>query len=132
MGETFVDVGAFIGLYTVGVAFRLSGSGRVIAFEPDGSNFSLLQEHVRLNGIGEQVDLHQTAVSDKDGSASFLANGSSEARLVSDPKQASTVEVVTLDRVLAGKRIDLLKVDVEGYEELVLRGAEKLLRDFDT
>jgi len=128
-GDTFVDVGAFIGLYTVGVALRLSGSGRVVAFEPDGRNFSLLQEHVRLNALEGQVELRQAAVSDKDGRACFLANGSAEARLVSDSRDTTTVEVVTLDRIFAGKRVDILKVDVEGYEEMVLRGAATLLSE---
>jgi FkbM family methyltransferase len=111
------------------VALRLSGSGRVVAFEPDGRNFSLLTEHVRLNGLEGQVELRQAALSDKEGRASFLANGTSEARLVSDKKQATMVEVVTLDRFFAGKRVDILKVDVEGYEEMVLRGAATLLSE---
>jgi FkbM family methyltransferase len=128
-GDTFVDVGAFIGLYTVGVGLRLSGSGRVVAFEPDGRNFSLLQEHVRLNALEEQVELRQAAVSAKDGQACFLANGSPEAHLVLDEKQTTTVDVVTLDRIFAGKGIDILKVDVEGYEEMVLRGVAKLLSE---
>jgi len=128
MGDTFVDVGAFIGLYTIAVAHRLGGSGRVIAFEPDGRNFSLLQEHVRLNRLERSIELRRAAVSDKDGRSCFLADGSSEARLVSlDRKDAALVDVVTLDRAFAGDRIDILKIDVEGYEEMVLRGAKSLL-----
>jgi FkbM family methyltransferase len=127
-GDTFVDVGAFIGLYTVAVAVRNHGSGRVVAFEPDIRNFLLLQEHVRLNRLDGQVELHQTAVSDRPGSACFVANGSSEARLVSSEQSNTTsVEVITLDRAFAGERVDILKIDVEGYEEMVLRGAQDLL-----
>jgi FkbM family methyltransferase len=128
-GDTFVDVGAFIGLYAIGVGLRLQGSGRVIAFEPDIHNFLLLQEHVRLNGLDGQVELHQAAVSDKDGKFQFLADGSSEARLVSSNRTDTTiVDVVMLDSAFEGKRIDILKIDVEGYEEIVLRGANRLLR----
>jgi FkbM family methyltransferase len=128
-GDTFVDVGAFIGLYTIGVGLRLKHSGRVIAFEPDIHNFSLLQEHVRLNGLDGQVELHQAAVSDKDGKFQFLADGSSEARLVSSNQRDTTiVNVVTLDSAFKDTRIDILKIDVEGYEEMVLRGADKILR----
>src|SRR5262245_13135361 len=61
-GDTFVDVGAFIGLYTIAVGLRLLGSGQVIAFEPDGKNFSLLREHVKLNGLEGRVELYQAAV----------------------------------------------------------------------
>jgi FkbM family methyltransferase len=127
-GDTFVDVGAFIGLYTVGVGLRLQGFGRVIAFEPDVHNFSLLQEHVRLNGLDGLVERHQAAVSDKDGKFQFLADGSSQARLVSSNRKDTTiVDVVTLDSAFKGRRIDILKIDVEGYEEMVLRGANRLL-----
>jgi FkbM family methyltransferase len=127
-GDTFVDVGAFIGLYTIGVGLRLQHSGRVIAFEPDIYNFSLLHEQVRLNGLDGQVELHHAAVSDKDGKFQFLADGSSEARLVSSNQGNTTiVNVVRLDSALKGRRVDILKIDVEGYEEMVLRGAKSLL-----
>ena len=128
-GDTFVDVGAYIGLYTVAAGSRLHSSGRVVAFEPDSHNFSLLQEHVRLNGLEGQVELRQAAISDKDERACFVSNGSTEGRLVlSASEDTTTIDVVTLDRAFAGERIDVLKVDVEGYEEMVLRGARNLLR----
>lgn len=129
-GDTFVDVGAFIGLYAVAAGLRVKRSGRVIAFEPDRRNFSLLQKHVRLNGLEGRVELHRAAVSDNAGKSRFLANGSSQASLVSSSDQEDTeiVTTVTLDGILAGERIDVLKIDVEGFEEMVLRGAQNLLR----
>jgi FkbM family methyltransferase len=129
-GDTFVDVGAFIGLYAVAVGLRLKRSGRVVAFEPDRHNFSLLEKHVRLNGLEGRVELHRAAVSHNAGECRFLANGSSQACLVSssDRKDTEIVTTVTLDGALPGKRIDILKIDVEGWEEMVLRGAQHLLR----
>jgi FkbM family methyltransferase len=129
-GDTFVDVGAFIGLYAIAVGLRLKRSGRVVAFEPEKRNFSLLEKHVWLNGLEGRVELHRVAVSDKAGECGFLANGSLEARLVSscDREQTEVVQVVTLDGLLSGQRIDILKIDVEGHEEMVLRGAQSLLR----
>jgi FkbM family methyltransferase len=127
-GDTFVDVGAFIGLYAIAIALRLNSSGRVIAFEPDHRNYLLLQEHVRLNRVKEHVELHDTAVSDKEGQCHFLADGSSQARFVQSSREhAAVIKAVTLDSAFAAKRIDLLKIDVEGHEEMVLRGAQKLL-----
>jgi Methyltransferase FkbM domain len=74
------------------------------------------------------VELHQAAVSDKDGKLQFLADGSSQARLVSSNRKDTTmVDVVTLDSLFEGRRIDILKIDVEGYEEMVFRGANRLL-----
>jgi len=127
-GDTFVDIGAHIGLYSIAVAVRLRGSGRVAAFEPDSRNFSFLRNHVRLNRLEGEVELHRLAISDRPGSAYFLANGSSEARLASSEQSDTTlVEVVTLDGMFAGERVDILKIDVEGYEEMVLRGADDLM-----
>jgi FkbM family methyltransferase len=129
IGDTFVDVGAFVGLYAIAVASRLHGTGRIVAFEPDSHNFSILQEHIRLNGFQGQMELHQSAVSDQVGQSCFLAGHSCESRLVQLSANHSTmVQVVTLDSVFEGERIDILKIDVEGYEEWVLRGACDLLR----
>ena len=127
-GDTFVDVGAFIGLYSIAVGLRLRSSGQVIAFEPDSKTFALLKEHAGLNGLSQKIELHMAAVSDKDGHCYFLADGSSQAQLVSSGREDATiVDVVTLDGALNGKHVDILKIDVEGYEEAVLRGAAKLL-----
>jgi FkbM family methyltransferase len=129
-GDTFVDVGAFIGLYTVAVGLRLRGTGRVVAFEPDSRNYSLLASHVQLNSLEGQIELHRAAVSDRAGECAFLANGSSQACIASPSDHGIThkVRAVTLDQVLTGKRVDILKIDVEGFEEMVLRGAHSLLR----
>jgi FkbM family methyltransferase len=129
IGDTFVDVGAYIGLYTIAVGLRLRGSGRIVAFEPDNHNFSLLQQHVKLNGLEKQIELHRCAVSDKDGQYCFSAECSALSRLVSPgANYATMIQVVALDSAFPGERIDILKIDVEGYEEMVLRGAYDLLR----
>jgi FkbM family methyltransferase len=128
-GDTFVDVGAFIGLYAVAVGLRLRGTGKVVAFEPDRRSFSLLKKHMKLNGLEAQAELHCAAVSDQAGECAFLENGL-QARIVTsaDHRDTRKVSVVTLDEVFAGRRVDVLKVDVEGFEEMVLRGARGNLR----
>lgn len=128
-GDTFADVGAFIGLYAGAVGLRLKGAGKVVAFEPDRRNFSLLEKHMKLNGLEAQAELHRVAVSDKAGECAFLADGSNQARIITSPnhRDTQTVSVVTLDGIFAGRRVDILKVDVEGFEEMVLRGARGLL-----
>ena len=128
-GDTFVDVGAFVGLYTIAAADRLKRSGRVVAFEPDNRNYALLDEQVQLNGLSGYVELHHAAVSDYDGQSAFLGNGSSEARLITSMSPASVMtNVVTIDRIFVDQRMDVLKIDVEGHEEKVLRGAWNTLR----
>jgi FkbM family methyltransferase len=132
-GQTFIDVGANLGIYTL-VASKIVGpSGRVIAFEPSSQSFSLLKSNITLNGF-TNVQVYPTAVSDKIGKA-FLYNGPDPAQnslgrhLRLEPKGE---EVVTqpLDSALSQapvERVHVIKIDVEGAEELVLRGADNVV-----
>jgi FkbM family methyltransferase len=126
-GDIVADVGAYIGLYTIAVGKRIGPKGRVVAFEPNPENFHFLKEHVRLNGLADRVELFQAAVGSSDGSICLKWRGSeSYVQLQGD---GQPVPAVCLDTLFANRRLDVLKVDVEGYEEEVLRGAVDLLRD---
>jgi FkbM family methyltransferase len=131
--ETFVDVGANLGIYAL-VASRIVGpSGRVIAFEPSPGSFALLEANIKLNGL-TNVQISPAAVSDKIGKA-FLYDGldPSQNSLGRDVRLEANGEEVTtqsLDSALAQTsvaRVHVIKMDVEGAEELVLRGANKLI-----
>ncbi len=129
-GDIVTDVGAFIGLYTVALASRVGPSGKVVAFEPNPKNFSLLKAQVELNKVSERVELIQTAVGTKDGTVFFEANRSSESKVSPISENGSqSVKCVSLDTIFSTEHIDILKIDVEGYEEEVLKGAVRLLRD---
>jgi FkbM family methyltransferase len=132
-GNTFVDVGANLGIYAL-VASRIVGpSGRVIAFEPSQQSFFLLKENVALNSF-TNVQIYRVAVSDRTGKA-FLYHGADpgENSLGKDPRLGSEgeeVETQSLDNALGQasvERVDLIKMDVEGAEELVVRGANKIV-----
>lgn len=127
-GDVVVDVGAFIGLYTIALAKRVGSRGAVIAFEPDPTNFAWLQRHVALNHVEPTVTLLCAAVADRAGEAGFLSRHN-ESHLGSVQDGGLTVPVTTLDEAFPRQRVDLLKVDVEGYEEQVLRGGIRLLSD---
>jgi FkbM family methyltransferase len=127
-GDTVADVGAFMGLYTVALAKRVGKNGRVLAFEPDPANFAVLQTHVELNKLVEQVELWQAAVSDRDGTVAFRSGRGPESRIEAiSPETGKRVASVCLDTLCDGRRIDVLKIDVEGFEEAVLKGATQLL-----
>lgn len=79
--DIVVDVGAFIGLYTIALARRVGPRGRVIAFEPDPDNFAVLKAHVDLNCVTDMVELIQAAVGAQDGSVPFLTGGGSESHI---------------------------------------------------
>jgi FkbM family methyltransferase len=129
-GDVVADVGASIGLYTLALAHRVGPRGRVHAFEPDRESFGWLSRNVDLNGVGEWVHLYCCAVGDEDGTVAFAGGRSTESTIVEAPSPGSgRVQSTRLDGILVDKKVDLLKIDVEGFEEKVLRGAAGLLSD---
>lgn len=133
-GDVVADVGAFIGLYTVAIANRVGPTGELFSFEPDESNFEMLKEHVKLNRLDDQVKLIAGAVGSIDGQLDFISNGSEshvsgDSGANGDGNRSRTINCHTLDKVFANRRLDLVKIDVEGYEEMVLRGTAGLLAD---
>ena len=129
--DTVIDVGAHIGLYTISIAKRLGDTGRVIAFEPDKKNYQNLKEHIRINHLEHKVQAINAACGLKSERLMFISdNFISHIAMASDTiSEGESVEVIALDDAFASDRIDLLKIDVEGYEEFVLRGAVSLLND---
>ncbi len=128
-GDTFADVGTFIGLYALAVARRVGPSGLVVAFEPDPSNHSFTKEHIRLNALEERVELVNAAVSDTIETVPFSLQAESAHISLKQDEDTCLVDCITLDHHFAERRLDVLKIDVEGYEEKVLSGATSLLRD---
>jgi FkbM family methyltransferase len=130
-GYRVADVGAFIGLYTVALARHVGDRGQVWAFEPNPQTASRLRLHVKLNNVQNRVCILQCAVGDHHGEVAFTADRSSESHINTSTQTSKdrTVQMVTLDSIFAESRLDILKIDVEGYEEHVLRGGERLLTD---
>jgi FkbM family methyltransferase len=127
-GATVFDVGAHLGYYTLLASRRAGPAGKVVAFEPDPDNFFFLQAHAELNRLSN-VTLVESAVGEREGRAVFATGtGSGTGRLAAGPGGIS-VPVIGLDEYIAahGGIPDILKIDVEGAEEMVLRGANQLL-----
>jgi FkbM family methyltransferase len=129
-GDTFVDVGANIGMHSLAAARVMQGNGKIIAFEPFEQTFKMLEKSLWFNGHGSIVDTRQMALSSKAGKQTFyLGNTSGHHSLYQLSDQISkikiTVIVRTLDQEMGKKtKIDLLKIDAEGAELEILRGAE--------
>ncbi|MBI1761474.1 MAG: FkbM family methyltransferase [Acidobacteria bacterium] len=128
-GDRVADVGAFIGLYTIAIAQRVGARGQVTAFEPDPINHLALQKHVSLNHLDNRVQCVKAAAGAIDGMVYFDAQGITGHVTESATSTTSSVTCVTLDGLFPKQRLDVLKIDVEGYEEHVLRGAAGLLSD---
>jgi FkbM family methyltransferase len=124
----FVDVGANVGVYTV-LASGVCGA-RSIACEPIEKARSDLRSNVAANRIGDRVEIHQCAVGATVGTVHMLDDRDTMNRVVTDGDYDSGVEVpvTTLDHLLKDREPTLIKIDVEGFEEQVLAGADKALQ----
>lgn len=127
---TVVDVGAHVGYYAC-LAGRLVGPrGLVVAFEPSPRNYELLLANVWRNGLTNVV-CFPWAVSDANGLArlSLATENSGDHRLGRvEGRESVAVRTVALDSLEALRPpVDVVKVDVQGGEEAVLRGAQELL-----
>lgn len=132
-GDWVIDIGANVGHYTKRFSELVGAHGRVIAFEPVPTTFSLLSANVELFAHSN-VSLINAAVSDKLDVAGMsmpkfptgLTNYY-EAQLSSSSDNALTVLTLSLDLFDIHQSIALVKIDVEGHESFVIDGMQKLI-----
>jgi FkbM family methyltransferase len=126
-GDVVVDVGANVGCIAFLAAAIAGPTGRVIAIEPNPDNVQMLYRGVLLNGF-EHVDVLPYAASNR-RAVLALTGGTSNTHVIS-PRAVGTdgycVQSIVLDETLAWlPRLDLVKIDIEGYEPLALEGFAK-------
>jgi FkbM family methyltransferase len=131
-GESFLDVGANIGFYSL-LASAVNGGAPVLAFEPHPVAANRLRENAALNSLGN-VRVVEAALGDVAGSGQITTDLFDQNRIATsnDNGLSATVPLVTLDGELHRQQIDpskvaLVKIDTEGFEARVLRGAGSLL-----
>jgi len=136
VGGRFVDLGANVGFWTLPAARRAGPSGHVVAFEPNPWAADRLERNRRLNDDGTlaSIELVRKAVGAEQGELELVSDdleaGASQATLhgsavVGATRGSVAVEVTTLDDTLTSE-VDILKMDVQGHELEVLRGAREL------
>jgi len=136
VGNITVDVGANIGLHTLNMARIVGNTGRVFAFEPDPSNFEILEKNVKINNY-QNIILEQKAVGDKHGRTTlYQSDNPGNHRLFPLTKQAKgqiQVELTSLDKYFTdsnlANKINFIKIDVEGFEFSVLKGMKNILKN---
>jgi FkbM family methyltransferase len=131
-GMLVLDIGAYLGLYSLIAARELGGGGSVLAFEPDPRTFPRLVENIAMNRLTGRIAALQEAVSDSESERSFLPsdNDPSQSRLLPRGESQGGVPTacVTADALLASDaRVDVIKLDVEGAELDALRGMARTL-----
>ena len=132
---TMIDVGANAGWYSINFAKAFPNS-RIYSFEPIPNTYSLLLLNIDLNGL-TNISTIQSGVSDHEGMATFyydkqvLANASLANVTEKEDIEELDVPLISLDKYCREKSIeaDVLKVDVEGAELFVFKGARQLLSD---
>jgi FkbM family methyltransferase len=125
-GDLFLDIGSNIGSYTI----LASGICRAAtwAFEPDPETVAALKRNIDLNELTGRVVVHELALGDTDGTVSFTRGLDTINRVAMGGEESvRTVTVRRLDTLTGYNRPLMIKMDVEGYEEPVVRGAHGLL-----
>ena len=132
-GDTFIDVGADFGWYTVIGAKAVGPTGRVIAFEPVPQNLEFLRRNVAANGCAN-ARIEPLALSNKSGKLTFHLSrenlGDHSMFSIADRPDAIEVQATTLDEYLRNDsgKIALIKIDTQGAEGLILEGMREVLQ----
>jgi FkbM family methyltransferase len=134
--DTFFDVGAHLGLFSVLGAKLVGADGCVVSFEPTQVTRTALREVVQLNGCVEIVEVQEEAVGKECGRTVFFHSGNTMSvtnSLIKNQTTSSETEVstISLDKYVAtsGLKPDCIKIDVEGGELDVLSGARQTMSD---
>lgn len=123
-GDTVIDIGANIGLSTLFFRSLVGETGKIIAFEPDITNFNLLKKNIISNNF-ENVEIFQKAVGNTNSHLKMKLGEEMGRHQISD-SGSEEVDCIRLDDYVTSA--NFLKMDVEGYEIKVLEGMPNLLR----
>ena len=138
-GDIFYDIGANVGFFSI-IAAKLVGSrGRVYAFEPSPQNAADLRHNIKINGFSN-IDVIEKAVSSNSGKGKLLLADYCGAYSLSRTNFSTTVardeitvELISIDDAFTSQKLlppDVVKIDVEGAEEEVLRGMVQTIKQF--
>jgi FkbM family methyltransferase len=137
-GDVFVDVGAHVGYYTLLAAKLVGESGKVVAVEPNPPTIVRLEKDIALNPF-KNIVVQKVACTDKETTLKFfqapVENTGESSMNKSNAKQGAEISVrgVPLDKIIQDlgiKRVDLVKIDVEGGEMSVLGGMTHIIATY--
>lgn len=133
-GMTVIDIGANVGYYTVRLGDVVGPTGRLYAFEPNPELYPYLLENTKINGFSGHVTVFNCGLGEKEVNLNLnfgtnhLGGGSIVKKQSATFDRSVEVSVKRLDDVLGEvEAVDLIKLDVEGFEPQVLRGAEAII-----
>ncbi len=125
-----IDVGANVGYFTLMFGQWINGDGRVVSIEPEESNFQRLQKMIKKEGLTDVVETVQAAASNISGTGRLVVDTDNPADHFLGQGDVE-VSVLTIDDILLDRGIpdvSMIKIDVQGGEINVLKGAENTIR----
>ena len=131
-GEVFIDVGGYIGSYSIPAAKAVGRAGRVVILEPESNNRRQLEKNIALNGVTNCHVLPMAAWSSS-GSVGWHQDAHPVWHRVEADQNDESVAAVSIDdlvRHFSLIRVDWIKMDIEGAEVDALKGAENTLMRF--
>jgi len=130
-GDCVLDIGANIGYYALMEARIVGPTGQIYAIEPEEQNVNLLRKNVELNDYTKFVEIHQMGVSDKSGTGKlFIGSAGNLHSMVADSSDEHIeIATTTIDEFLKDRKtVDLVRMDIEGYECEAIDGMMETLR----
>ena len=135
-GNTFIDIGGNIGIFSLNASGIVGQHGKVIAFEAFAPNFEKIKKNIQRNGISNTT-LEHCAISDRKGKLEiYYDENADNVGMASSYLENSTLKVevdsISLDEYLnihPLKTVDLIKIDIEGGEFLALQGMKNVLKN---
>ena len=144
-GDTFIDIGAHVGYFSMLAAALVGPTGAVFSFEPDATNYAHLIDHIEVNRATSIRPMHM-AVGATPGVAEFFVNADNDGghalwevgrhpfnERSRESPTSRRVYVTSLDHIFADRdmsRLRAIKIDAEGAEFAILVGARGLLRQY--
>jgi FkbM family methyltransferase len=121
--DVTIDIGAFIGYYTLIFAKLVGDKGKVFAFEPYPTSFSILEKNVKVNDY-RNIILEKKGISNTNHKSSFFPHETDK------DDESTETEFVSLDEYFKNYegRVDFIKMDIEGAEKLAIEGMQSILR----
>ena len=133
-----LDIGANLGMFTIPLARKLGSNGKVISIEAERNNVRLLKENVRLNELNNVIVIGKGVYSKKGEMELNIDEHGTGGHSIQKTKvsqfcKKEVIEVDTIDNILKNlkiKRVDIIKIDIEGGESDAFKGAEKTLEKY--
>jgi len=131
-GDVVIDGGASLGYFTLRFADGVGKNGKVYAYEPNENNVPILLDSITANKFNDRVSIIQKALTDKEGEGElYVAPGAGSSVMYDEGRFSNIQRVKTtnIDSYFANKRVDFIKLDIDGCEVYALKGAKETIQN---